>query len=361
MQSASSPAGIQVGDLLPPFEAMTADGRPINLDGDALAGRPRLLVFVRDAEAPAVEAALQRLTAWADHLAHLDCRVFVALPLPPASAKAKAAALGLPFTILCDPDLKAARALTPAVLQASGPPLASLLLRPGRQVQAVLGAETEDHGDVACAYVEKLAPERAWQVQTGQQAPVLLLPDAFSPADCQRLLTVFAMQGNEFVEPGHGIKGRTADYKMRIPDYGRNDRVDHWVINQDTTQFIAQRLFARVAPVVQRAFQYKLSRYERFRIGRYEASDDAKGIIGAAHGHRDNVEPQVAHRRFACSVNLNAEAHEGGGLVFPEFSGTEYAPRTGEALVFSSSLLHQVMPVRQGTRFTLLSFLFGES
>ena len=175
MQSASSPAGIQVGDLLPPFEAMTADGRPINLDGDALAGRPRLLVFVRDAEAPAVEAALQRLTAWADHLAHLDCRVFVALPLPPASAKAKAAALGLPFTILCDPDLKAARALTPAVLQASGPPLASLLLRPGRQVQAVLGAETEDHGDVACAYVEKLAPERAWQVQTGQQAPVLLL------------------------------------------------------------------------------------------------------------------------------------------------------------------------------------------
>ena len=57
----------------------------------------------------------------------------------------------------------------------------------------------------------------------------------------------------------------------------------------------------------------------------------------------------------------NAEAHEGGGIVFPEFCGTEYAPRTGEALVFSSSLLHQVMPVRRGTRYTLLSFLFGET
>lgn len=360
MQSVPAGAGIQPGDLFPPFEATAADGRPVHLDSDALAGRPRLIVFVAKPDAPAAAAALGRLTAWAEHLRQLDCRVFVVLPLAPAAAKARADALGLPFPVLCDPESKAARALTPALLRADGPPLASVLLRPNRQVQAVLGAEAEDHGDIACAYVEKQSPERAWRVQTGPQAPVLFVPDVFSPADCQRLMTVFTMQGNEYLEPGHGTKGRTQDYKMRIPDYGRNDRVDHWVVNADTTKFIAGRLFARVAPMVEQAFHYRLTKYERFRIGRYEAADGTRGITGAAHGHRDNTEPRVAHRRFACSVNLNAEAHEGGGIVFPEFCGTEYAPRTGEALVFSSSLLHQVMPVRRGTRFALLSFLFGD-
>ena len=148
---------------------------------------------------------------------------------------------------------------------------------------------------------------------------------------------------------------------MRIPDNGRNDRVDHWVINPDTTKFITDRLFSRIGPEVFKAFHYALTRHERYRIGRYQALDSAPGIVGATHGHRDNTEPRVAHRRFACSVNLNAEAHDGGGIVFPEFSGVEYAPRTGEALIFSSSLLHQVMPVRQGTRFVLLSFLFGDT
>lgn len=360
MQSVSASAGIQPGDFCPPFEATAADGQPVQLDGDALAGRPRLIVFVREPDEPEAAAALGRLTAWAEHLRRLDCRVFVVLPLAPAAAADRAGALDLPFPVLCDPDSKLARALIPALTRPRGPALASLLLRPNRQVQAILGTETEDHGDVASAYVEKQGHERAWRLQTGPQAPVLFVPDVFSPVDCQRLTTVFTMQGNEYLEPGHGTKGRTRDYKMRIPDYGRNDRIDHWVINPDTTKFIADRLFARVAPMVQKAFHYRLTKYERFRIGRYEAANDARGIVGAAHGHRDNTEPRVAHRRFACSVNLNAEAHDGGGIVFPEFCGTEYAPRTGEALVFSSSLLHQVMPVRRGTRYTLLSFLFGD-
>ena len=53
-------------------------------------------------------------------------------------------------------------------------------------------------------------------------------------------------------------------------------------------------------------------------------------------------------------------------LASPERSvGAQFAGLgiyvVGEALVFSSSLLHQVMPVRRGTRYTLLSFLFGET
>ena len=72
---------------------------------------------------------------------------------------------------------------------------------------------------------------------------------------------------------------------------------------------------------IRKAFQYSVTKYERFRIVRYQAAGD--GIIGAPHGRRDNAEPKVAHHRFACLVNLNSESFEGGGLIFPEYGGQE--------------------------------------
>ncbi|MGZ0190128.1 MAG: 2OG-Fe(II) oxygenase, partial [Alphaproteobacteria bacterium] len=67
------------------------------------------------------------------------------------------------------------------------------------------------------------------------------------------------------------------------------------------------------------------------------------------------------YRRFACSINLNAEDFEGGELAFPEFGGHRFSPRTGEAVVFSSSLLHEPLHVTKGRRLVLLAFLFGET
>ena len=68
----------------------------------------------------------------------------------------------------------------------------------------------------------------------------------------------------------------------------------------------------------------------------------------------------VAHRRFAVSVNLNAEDFEGGTLRFPEFGDQRYCAATGAALVFSSSLLHEALPVTAGRRFVVLGFLSGD-
>ena len=77
------------------------------------------------------------------------------------------------------------------------------------------------------------------------------------------------------------------------------------------------------------------------------------------HGHRDDPEEAVAWRRFAVTVNPNAEAYEGGELRFPEFDQL-YKPETGSAIVFSCSLLHEVMHMRAGRRYALLAFLFGD-
>lgn len=58
------------------------------------------------------------------------------------------------------------------------------------------------------------------------------------------------------------------------------------------------------------------------------------------------------------SLNLNAGDDDDGGEVrFPEFGRELYRPAPGGALVFSSSLLHEVVPVIRGRRLGLFTFL----
>jgi predicted 2-oxoglutarate/Fe(II)-dependent dioxygenase YbiX len=77
--------------------------------------------------------------------------------------------------------------------------------------------------------------------------------------------------------------------------------------------------------------------------------------------HRDNTTKGTAHRKFAVTINLNAEDYEGGELRFPEFGNRLYKPPTGGAVVFSCSLMHEARPVTKGERFAFLPFLYDEA
>ena len=74
--------------------------------------------------------------------------------------------------------------------------------------------------------------------------------------------------------------------------------------------------------------------------------------------HRDDATAGTAHRKFAVTLNLNAEAYDGGALRFPEFGRRTYAPPPGGAVVFCCSLLHEVTPVARGTRYCFVPFLY---
>ncbi len=188
--------------------------------------------------------------------------------------------------------------------------------------------------------------------------PVLMVPDVLSCEDCKRLITIFRTDGNVWREPGHLDDKNLPkhDYKMNIPEYGRKDRVDHWLMNAQTNAFIDDRLRRRLFPEIRKAFQYRVTRREGYRIASYEGE---RG--GEPKGHRDNTTAQVAHRRFAVSINLNSEGFAGAGIRFLEYGDQHYKPATGEAVVFSSSLLHEVMHVESGHRHVLLGFLFGDT
>ena len=141
--------------------------------------------------------------------------------------------------------------------------------------------------------------------------PVLMVPDVLSPGDCRELIAVFETRGRTFMPPGPGIDYIGTDYKMRIPEHGRADRIDHWIVDNDTTSLLHRRIEQRLLPEIAKAFQYRVTRWERLRIGCYQGERGGK-----LHGHRDNVEP-TPYRRFAMSINLNLEDSRAASCASP--------------------------------------------
>jgi predicted 2-oxoglutarate/Fe(II)-dependent dioxygenase YbiX len=75
--------------------------------------------------------------------------------------------------------------------------------------------------------------------------------------------------------------------------------------------------------------------------------------------HRDNINKGAEHRRFAASFNLNDD-YEGCEVTFPEFGRKLYKAPRGGGVVFSTGILHQVMPVTRGKRYAFIPFFYGE-
>jgi peroxiredoxin len=336
---------LAVGDIAPDCAVKALGGDIIDLRGDAIAGQPLVLVFCPRFSA-AVVAALEGFRGALDDFAAAGARLFAVTLVPPAVAVEQA----LPFPVLLDRSGDIFRAFNADRSEAP----TTIVLRPNHHVAAISKDAPDAQAGAALAAAQRLAAARR-SVLMAPHPPVLIVPEVLSRSDCERLMTVYKTRGNVLLEPRHGDDNMASDYKTRIPDYGRGDRIDHWLVEQDTAAFVDARLKSRLFPEIQRAFQYPVTRRERMRIGCYEGE---RG--GEAHGHRDNSEAFVAYRRFALSINLNTEEFDGGELRFPEFGDQRYRPESGAAFVFSCSLLHEALQVTSGTRYVLLAFLFGD-
>jgi predicted 2-oxoglutarate/Fe(II)-dependent dioxygenase YbiX len=101
--------------------------------------------------------------------------------------------------------------------------------------------------------------------------------------------------------------------------------------------------------------QFEATFVERHIVACYSAEDG-----GHFRPHRDNTTQGTAHRRFAVSINLNAD-FDGGELIFPEYGyKRRFKPPIGGAVVFSCSLLHAVSKVTRGRRYAYLPFLYDK-
>lgn len=212
-------------------------------------------------------------------------------------------------------------------------------------------AEPKGVGDRVAAFLAGL-PALPAPVPAAYQAPILIVPNVFEPAFCDRLIEFYNAEGG--VDSGFMRErdGRT----VAVIDYAHKRRSDHVLQDPQICEQARARIHRRLAPEVKKAFQFEATRMERYIVACYDASTG-----GYFNAHRDNTTSGTAHRRFAVTFNLNAGEHEGGELRFPEFGTRTYVPPTGAALVFSCSLMHEVLPIRKGRRFAFLPFLYDDA
>ena len=179
-------------------------------------------------------------------------------------------------------------------------------------------------------------------------APVLIAPRIFDRDLCRRLIAYYEADGGSPSGVMREIDGKTVGV---LDNYKK--RRDTMITDQGLAQETREALSTRLLPQIRKAFQFRVSHIERYMVACYDAQDG-----GYFRPHRDDTTRGTAHRRFACSINLNAEDFEGGDLTFAEFGPKTYRPPTGGAVVFSCSLLHEATPVTQGKRYAFLPFFY---
>lgn len=185
------------------------------------------------------------------------------------------------------------------------------------------------------------------------QAPVLVVPNVFEPGFCKHLITYYGEQG---ARPSGITQQDTLGRTFVSLDDSFKRRSDCLIEDESLRDATMQRIYWRLAPMIERAFMWRPTRMERYLIARYDAESG-----GFFKPHRDNTTHGTAHRRFAVTINLNADEYDGGDLRFPEFGSRTYRAPTGGAIVFSCGLLHEATPVMKGERFAFLPFLYDDA
>lgn len=228
----------------------------------------------------------------------------------------------------------------------------SFVLSPRLQTIAVIDApDPQIHAAAIREMRRRLVPLSRWRELSGPP-PILIISDIFEPELCRRLIAGYESNGGTVSgfmreENGRTVARHDARHKVRRD----------WTIDEaDLVKAIQQRFRRRVVPEIQKAYNFSVTRMERYIVACYDATEG-----GHFNAHRDNTTKGTAHRRFACSVNLNAEEFEGGDLRFPEFGHETFRPPTGGCVVFGCTLLHEATRVTRGRRYAFLPFLYDEA
>jgi predicted 2-oxoglutarate/Fe(II)-dependent dioxygenase YbiX len=335
------------GDRFPNL-FLPAQDRKVASTTDRMKGGPGLVYWFRDDSDPEAVARLRRLAAAAPSRLDQGAHVFAITRAGQGAVAALGTGLDPRLLLLADADGRGSAAM--------GIPLdrrftLALLLDPNQRVLAVFDEADGDPVERGLAALDGQLPIPA-PAFVPMCAPILLIPRVFDPDTCRRLIGIYQTQGNE--ESG---TFRMVDGKPVVsPNHEVKRRRDHHVTEPALYEELTAILQRRVVPEVRRAFNFQITRYEEFKIVRYDAA-----VGGYFKPHRDNTAPQTLHRRFAMTLNLNAEDYEGGNLRFPEFGNTLYRPGTGDAVIFSCNLLHEAQNVTRGERYVLLAFLFDEA
>jgi predicted 2-oxoglutarate/Fe(II)-dependent dioxygenase YbiX/peroxiredoxin len=342
---------LQPGDPAPWFHQRSSVNP--NYAFDSAAGRYLVLCFFLSAaharSRPALEAALARRGLFDDSQA-----AFFGVSIDPADEAQRRVATRLPgYRHFWDRDGKVSKlyGALPVDGQGAGARQMWVVLDPTLRILKVVPFTDDGAANAEVfAFLEALPPPTRF-VGFEIAAPVLILPNVFEADFCDRLVGLYEASGGQ----ESGFMRETDGRTVVAHDHGHKRRKDHEIVDGEVIKHAQNRVSRRVAPEILKVHQFQVTRMERYIVSCYAAEDGAHFAP-----HRDNTTKGTQHRRFAVSINLNAD-FDGGEVSFPEYSARGFKPPRGGAIVFSCSLLHGVSKVTRGRRYAFLPFLYDEA
>jgi predicted 2-oxoglutarate/Fe(II)-dependent dioxygenase YbiX len=335
--------GLYPGDLLPWIRApMLGGDRDFRID--RLGGNHLLLAVTGPADSSRSEAVLRIATEHRPLFTPRRPLLILSSDLPAPALHATAAGGGIYF--LGDQTGELAQRLGVLSRGANTDKVGPLwlVLAPGLRV---IGRYPPTDGGSAVAMLRAASGRPAPLMN----APALAIPNVIEPDFCRALIDLYERHGGTESGFMREVDGQT----VGMHDHSKKRRQDHTIGDEAVRAALRQRLSRRVVPMIKRAFNFEVTRVERYIVARYDGQEG-----GHFAAHRDNTTPGTAHRRFAVTINLNGD-YEGGDLSFPEFGERTYRADPGGAIVFSCSLLHEARRVTAGTRYATLPFLYDDA
>jgi peroxiredoxin/predicted 2-oxoglutarate/Fe(II)-dependent dioxygenase YbiX len=329
-----------IGDPAPWFTAPTPSNPEFVFD--TAAGRYVVLVFLTGGDAPANAKALRAL---AGHRAMFDDERISAFVVvrDPGTAATATDMKGLRWFL--DLDGRVSRLYGALEEDGTEHPF-WLILDPGLRVMGRIQLANEE---TVFSALLRLRPP-AGHAGVPISAPVLIVPRIFEPELCRELIALHQADGGRFT----GVMRDDGERTVAVMDELKKRR-DVLVTHPDLQARLRDRLERRLFPMLARGFGFTASHIERYVVSCYDAADGA-----VFHPHRDSTTMGTAHRKFACSINLNDD-FTGGDLRFAEFGPKTYRPPVGGAAVFSCAVLHEALRVTHGRRYAFLPFLYDEA
>ena len=333
------------GNPAPLFTARSSNNPQFRLE--SAAGRHLVLLFIGSAGSEGGRRALAALEPYRPLLNDIDLALFLVTTDPEDERQGRLFQQLPGIRIFWDFDR---RVSTLYRAESTGEGMA-FLLNPRLQVIAGLPlGEPAKTLDTLFDHARR-QPGLAHQPAPRGFAPVLYVPHVFEASLCRALIDCYERGPHYASGMMHDEGGRTVVVQNRL----QKQRRDHELNDLELLRDLRQRIEWRLVPEILKAMQFRATRIERYIVACY---DESGGFFRA---NRDNLNRGTAHRQFAVTINLNADDYEGGDLAFPEFGALTYRPATGDAVVFSCSLLHEALPVTRGRRYAFLPFLYDEA
>jgi peroxiredoxin/predicted 2-oxoglutarate/Fe(II)-dependent dioxygenase YbiX len=331
---------LNLGEPAPWFTAPTPSNPAFVFD--TVAGRYVLMVFLPKDDTTAAGEALQTLAANQPRFDDETLSAFVVVR-DPATAATAHDMRGLRWFL----DLDGAVSRLYGALSPEGveQPMWLLLDPTLRTVGRVGLSSAQSIFD----YIGRLGPPSE-HAGAPLHAPVLIAPRIFEPELCARLVALHEADGGRFT----GVMRDEGERTVAVMDELKKRR-DVLVEDPGLQATLRERLERRLFPMIDRTLGFAVTHIERYVVSCYDAADGA-----VFHPHRDSTTFGTAHRKFACSINLN-EGFSGGDLRFPEYGRRTYRPPPGGAVVFSCAMLHEATRVTEGRRYAFLPFFFDEA